>query len=277
MSTSKLGRLQYKTIDGLSIRYATGGISSEISILLLGTWPESIYAYLPTWEVLAGIGRLVAVDLPGFGHSESRPGIVSPEPMGDFVVKIVESFELYRPHAVGPDIGTPTLLYAAANHPTLLKSIVIGGGATDVRHIGDILYDMVNAPSIDQFKTMTGAQFVNGALAGLRNYKLPDYALKDYLDSYEGDRLLKSMEFVRHYTTALPRLARRLADVKIPCQIIAGRDDPYVPVSNALGLRCNLKKSKLDILECGHFAWEDKAEEYGALAADWFKGGYERV
>ncbi len=277
MSKSKLGRLQFKTIDGLGIRYATGGIPSEISILLLGTWPESIYAYLPTWDFFAGIGRLVAVDLPAFGKSESRQELVNPEAMANFILRIVEAFGLDRPHAVGPDIGTPSLLYAAANHPSLLKSIVIGGGATDVTDIGGILYDMVHAPSIDQFKTVTGAQFVTGALAGLKNYTLPDYALQDYLDSYEGDRLLKSMEFVRHYPTALPRLAQRLHEINIPCQIIAGRHDPYVPVSNALGLHRALKRSKLDILDCGHFAWEDKADEYGALAADWFKGGYELV
>jgi hypothetical protein len=36
-----------------------------------------------------------------------------------------KEFGLRRPHAVGPDIGTSTLLFTAAKHPGLLRSIVI--------------------------------------------------------------------------------------------------------------------------------------------------------
>jgi hypothetical protein len=50
-----------------------------------------------------------------------------------------------------------------------------------------------------------------------------------------------------------------------------------VPVSNAEGLKSGLPKSKLDILECGHFAWEDGAKEYGALASEWIAGGHARI
>ena len=56
-----------------------------------------------------------------------------------------------------------------------------------------------------------------------------------------------------------------------------GRNDPFVPVSNAEGLHKGLPKSKLDILDSGHFAWEDGAAEYGQLASDWIKGGYAKL
>ncbi len=271
---SSLRGLQFTTIDGLKIRYATSTLTAGQPVLLLGTWPESIYAYLPTWEVFARLGPVLAVDLPGFGRSESRPGIVAPEPMGDFIPRILEAFELHQPHVVAPDIGTPSTLYAAANHPGLFKSLIIGGGATDPTDIGDILEELVNAPSLEPFKNMTGAQFVQGALANMKNYQPPDYVLADYLGSYEGERFLKSVEFVRHYRQALPRLAKRLVEIETPCQIICGRLDPYVPISNAQGLHKSLRKSQLNILDCGHFAWEDAAIEYGRLAAEWIEGGH---
>ena len=272
--SSSLSHLQFKIIDGLKIRYARSEVAAGDSILLLGTWPESIYTYLPTWDVFTALGPVVAVDLPGFGRSEGRPGIMAPEAMGDFIPHILEAFGLRQPHAVGPDIGTPSLLYAAANHPELFKSMVIGGGATDPADIGDILEQLVNAPSIDAFRNMTGAQFVHGAMDNLKNYDVPNYVLQDYLASYEGDRFLQSVAFVRRYPQALPQLATRLSGIDTPCQIIVGRFDPYVPVSNAEGLHRGLPKSKLDILDCGHFAWEDGAAEYGRLASAWIKGGY---
>jgi pimeloyl-ACP methyl ester carboxylesterase len=272
-----LTTLQFKTIDGLKIRYATSAATKGDPILLLGPWPESIYAYLPTWDIFTALGTVVAVDLPGFGRSESRPGIVAPEAMGEFIPHILEAFGLHQPHVVGPDIGTPALLYAAANHPGLFKSMIIGGGATDHTDIGGILDELVNAPSLEPYKNLTGAEFVYGATENMKRYKLPDDALQDYLASYEGDRFFESVKFVRDYPQALPRLAKRLSEIKTPCQIIVGRHDPYVPVSNAEGLHKGLPTSKLDILDCGHFAWEDGAAEYGGLASEWIKGGYARL
>jgi len=243
-------------------------------ILLLSPWPESIYAYLPTWDVFNSLGPVVAVDLPGFGHSESRPELMSPEGMGQFIPRILEAFELSQPHVVGPDIGTPALLYAAANHTGTFKSLVIGGGATDHTDIGGILDELVNAPSLDPYRGMTGKEFVQGAVDNMKNHALPSYVLQGYFDSYAGDRFFESVKFVRDYPRGLPLLTQRLGEIEVPCQIIVGRHDPYVPVSNAEGLHKGLPKNRLDILDCGHFAWEDGAAEYGKLVSAWIRGGY---
>jgi pimeloyl-ACP methyl ester carboxylesterase len=74
------------------------------------------------------------------------------------------------------------------------------------------------------------------------------------LASYAGARFFESVEFIRDYPQSLPRLAGRLTEVKVPCQITVGWHDPFVPVSNAEGLHKGLPKSKLDVLDCGHFA-----------------------
>jgi pimeloyl-ACP methyl ester carboxylesterase len=265
---------QFKTIDRMKIRFATNGTTEGDPILLLSPLPESILAFLPTWEMFSALGPVVAVDLPAFGLSESQPYVRAPEPMGNFVIRIIESFGLVRPHVVAPDVGTPACLFAAANHPGIFKSLVIGSGATDPTDIGDILDKIVNAPSLEPFKDLTGEQFVRGALENMKHYKLPEYALEDYLASYAGERFWHAMAFIRDYSTSLPRLAKRLSDITVPCQITVGRHDPFVPVSNAEGLRKGLPKSNLDVLDCGHFAWEDAAGEYGKLACEFIQGGY---
>src|SRR5580692_8889850 len=251
-----LGALQFKSIDGLRIRFVTNDRKSGDPILLLSPLPESILAFLPTWDSFSALGPVIAMDLPAFGLSESRAGVRSPEGLGEFVMRIVDSFGIDRPHVVAPDVGTPACLFASANHPGIFKSLVIGSGATDHTDIGGILNEIVNAPSLEPFKDLTGEQFVSGALEDMKRYKLPDYALQDYLASYAGPRFCDAMAFVRDYPQSLPRLAKRLAEVNVPCQITVGRHDPFVPVSNAEGLHKRLPKSNLDILDCGHFAWE---------------------
>ena len=194
--------------------------------------------------------------------------------MGYFIPRILEAFGLQQPHVVGPDIGTPALLYAAADHPGLFKSLVIGGGATDHTDIGDILDQLVDAPSLEPFKDLTGEAFVRGATANLKHYELPDDVLADYIQAYAGERFFASVNFVRDYPRALPILAARLSSIETPRQIIVGRHDPHVSISNARGLHRGLPRSKLDILDCGHFAWEDGAVDYARLAAAWIAGGY---
>jgi pimeloyl-ACP methyl ester carboxylesterase len=77
---------QFRTIDGLSIRFAESEPRDEHA-LLFSPWPESLFALAPTWERLAENVHLVAVDLPGFGHSEGRDELLSPRAMGEFVVR----------------------------------------------------------------------------------------------------------------------------------------------------------------------------------------------
>jgi pimeloyl-ACP methyl ester carboxylesterase len=265
---------QYKIIDGLKIRFAANDKEDGDPILLLSPLPESILAFLPTWDMFSALGPVIAVDLPPFGLSESRADARTPEGAGEFVVRVMEAFGLDRPHVVAPDIGTPACLFAAANHPGVFKSLVIGSGATDHTDILGVLDQIVNAPSLGPFKDMTGEQFVRGAIADMKKYKLPDYVLQDYIASYSGRRFWDAMAFLRDYPDALPRLAKRLPEITVPCQLIVGRLDPLVPVSNAEGLHKGLPKSRLNVIDCGHFVWEDAAEEYGKFACDFIRGGY---
>src|SRR5271156_3025753 len=106
--------LQFRTIDRIKVRFATNGKKGGEDILLLSPLPESILAFLPTWEMFSALGRVVAVDLPAFGLSQSRPELRAPEPLGDFVLHLITAFELDRPHVVAPDVGTPACLFAAA-------------------------------------------------------------------------------------------------------------------------------------------------------------------
>src|SRR5271168_870290 len=122
---------QIKKIDGLSIRYAESE-PREVSAILLSPWPESLYTFEQMWTKLAEHAHLVAVDLPGFGHSERRDDLLQPSAVSEFVVHAIKEFGLKRPHAVGPDIGTSTLLFAAAKHPDLFRSVVVGNGTAAV-------------------------------------------------------------------------------------------------------------------------------------------------
>jgi pimeloyl-ACP methyl ester carboxylesterase len=265
-----------RPIDGLSIRFAESedrGDGNEA--LLLSPWPESLFAFDQMWSRLAQQAHLVAIDLPGFGHSERRDELLSPQAMGDFVIRAADSFGLGNPHVVGPDVGTGAALFAAANYPGRLRSLVVGsGGAAYPIQLGGVLNDWVQAPDLDEFRGDDPRQTVAGAIDNIEGYELPDSVREDYLSSYEGDRMVESMRYVRTYPTELPILRDRLPEIQAPVEIIAGRHDGAVPPVNAEFLDERLPNSKLDIIDAGHFTWEDDADKYAALVTSWWNDGH---
>jgi len=269
---------QFRTIDGLSIRYAESQDQHSEHALLLSPWPESLLAFEPTWTRLAEHTHLVAIDLPGFGHSQRRDALLAPLAMGEFLIGVADSFGLDHPHVVGPDVGTGAALFAAALHPGRLRSLVVGSGATAVPlQLGWVLKDWVQAPDLEGYRSADPREIVAGALTAIERYTLPDAVRDDYLSAYEGDRFVESMRYVRAYPEDLPVLADLLAELQTPVQIIAGAHDPVVPPVNAEFLHARLPHSKLDILDAGHFTWEDAAKEYAALITSWWGGGYTTV
>jgi pimeloyl-ACP methyl ester carboxylesterase len=264
----------FRTIDGLSIRVAESEDRDDHA-LLLSPWPESVLAFEPTWARLAEKTHLVAIDLPGFGHSQRRDALLSPRAMGEFVIRAADTFGLEKPHVVGPDIGTGGALFAAALHPGRLRSLVVGsGGSAFPLQLGGVLKDWVEAPDLEGYRSADPRQIVAGALTGIERYELPDAVREDYLSSYEGDRFVESMRYVRSYPNELRALADLLPEIQTPVQIIAGARDPVVPRVNAEFLHERLPNSKLDIVDAGHYTWEDAADEYAGLVTSWWGGAY---
>jgi pimeloyl-ACP methyl ester carboxylesterase len=267
-------QMEFRVIDGLSVRFAESGDQSDTA-LLLSPWPESLLAFEPMWSRLAKDMHLVAVDLPGFGHSQRRDALLSPRAMGEFVIQVADAFGLESPHVVGPDIGTAASLFAAARHPGRLRSLVVGSGGTAVPlQLGSPLNEWIDASDLDRFRAADPRQIVAGVLSSIERYALPDPVREDYLSSYEGDRFVESMRYARTYPAELPALRDLLPQVQTPVQIIAGGQDRAVPPVNAEFLHERLPHSKLDIIDAGHFTWEDGADQYAALVTTWWNGGY---
>jgi pimeloyl-ACP methyl ester carboxylesterase len=230
------------------------------------------------WGRLTEHTHVVAIDLPGFGHSERRDTLLSPRAMGEFLIRVADSFGLAHPHVIGPDVGTAASLFAAALHPDRLRSLVVGSGGTAFPlQLGGLVKEWVEASDLDAYRSADPRQIVAGALTGIERYALPDFVREDYLSSYEGDRFVESMRYVRTYPTELPVLRDLLPQVPTPVQIIAGGRDAAVPPVNATFLHERLPRSRLDIVDAGHYTWEDAGDEYASLVATWWSGGYAAV
>jgi pimeloyl-ACP methyl ester carboxylesterase len=266
-----------RTADGVEIRYAESNPDGDVTLLLLSPWPESLYAWEQLWPRLAGAGRVVAIDLPGFGQSEARVDLYSPQAMGRFLVRLIDEWELSVPHILGPDVGGPAALFAAAESPSSLTSMVIGNGATSYPlDVGGTLEQLIANPDFESLLALDGADIVRQAMTAHEHYEVSAAALDDYVTSYAGSRFGESARFVRNYPIDLALLKDLLPRIETPVKIIAGARDPMVPIGNAEYLVDRLPHCELTELDLGHFAWEDGPDAWGDAALSWVQGGFEQ-
>ena len=265
--------MRFRLIGGLTVRFAVSEDDDRSDdALLLSPWPESLLAFEPAWWRLAERTHLVAVDLPGFGHSQRRDSLLSPRAMGEFIIALADAFGLEYPHVVAPGTGTAAALFAAARHPGRLRSLIVGSSAAAVPlQVGGLVKDIVEAPDLDELRRADPRQLVNAALDGISRYPLPESVRDDYLASYQGSRFAESVRYLRSYPAELPVLTGLLPQIDTPVQIIAGTGDTAVPPVTATFLHERLPHSKLDVLDAGHYTWEDSAADYAALVTGWWR------
>src|SRR5277367_6221935 len=160
--------------DGLQIRYAETEGDADTTVLLVNPWPESLFAWNTIWSRLAENARLVAIDLPGFGQSERRAELLSPQAMGGFLLRLIDEWELGHPHVVGPDVGSGAVLFAAAEDVDRFPSAVVGsGGASVPLEVTGALKDIIEAPDLSGFRGVDGRDIVAGALEDIKQHTLP--------------------------------------------------------------------------------------------------------
>jgi pimeloyl-ACP methyl ester carboxylesterase len=264
---------QFTFINGLKIRFAKSLGNYSETLVLLSPLPESILAFTPICKSLSAVCNLIAVDLPGYGQSEGRSDLYSVKAMSEFLVQILDHFDLRKSNILGVDIGCPISLFTAALHPERVKSLIICGGASVYPlQVDHFLKDIIEAKDLEPYKKVSPADAVNSSLSELKHYQLPDEIRADYIASYSKGRLFNAFQMLRSFEKDLQLLQVWLDKLPVPVQIIWGRHDPIALVENGFVLNRRLPNSKLNILDTGHYAWEDGWEEFAAIVEDWLEG-----
>jgi pimeloyl-ACP methyl ester carboxylesterase len=268
----------FRVCDGVRVRFADTKADADVTVLMIAPWPETVWAFRRVWNTVASAGRVIAIELPGFGHSDGRADLISPRGAGAFLARLISEWQLGAPHIVGPDVGTAAALFMASMSPELVTSLTVGGGA--VRHPIDVagnLKNIIEAPSLDVVRGLDARTNIGRSVEAAASSASEPEVHEDYVSAYDLGRFAESARFVRHYPEQNAVLAELLPSIETPTQILGGRDDQLVPWSNNQYLHDHLPNSELHALDAGHFAWEEAPEEYGRLIAEWVGGGYRRV
>jgi pimeloyl-ACP methyl ester carboxylesterase len=270
----------YRTIAGLRVRLAEGGKQDGPLVLLLSPLPQSILCYDPIWIKLGEQCRLVALDLPGFGRSEGGLEFMSFDAQSRFLDEFVRTLNLKQMHIVGPDVGMAVGLHYAIHRDHEAESLIIGDGPGILPTAnGSIINKAVNSGFWRMMFRITGARaFVDGAVRlALVNYSPSAEEVADYVASYDG-RIGPITHWFATYPENLATVDPYLVELELPVKVFWGDLDQFLLTDNAYRLNQRLKHSELQVFEnCGHFSYQDKADEFAEMILTWVSGGYREV
>ena len=271
---------EYRNIDGVKVRYAQGGKQDGPVVLLLSPLPQSILCFDLIWSKLGERCRLVALDLPGFGRSEGGMEFMSFEAQSRFLHTFVRALNLKQVHIVGPDVGMAAALHYVIHQDHDAASLLIGDGPGILPTAnGSIINKAVDSSFWRMMFKITGAKaFVEGAYRlACVNYVPSADEVSDYVASYDG-RIGPITHWFATYPENLATVDPHLATLDLPVQLFWGDLDQFLLVDNAHRLQERLKRSQLRVFErCGHFSYQDKADEFAEMILAWVDRGYEQV
>lgn len=258
-------------IDGIKIRYAASRSEGKPQLLLTSPQPMSVLTYSDWWDRLAQSFDVVAVDLPNHGGSDPARHVTTVSEHAAFLGRILDHFELSHPHAVGPDIGTPTLMRFMADNPGRIKSATVGDAGVVGKVEGSFLLRTLVYSRLAQWATLSAGGPIGGRIyctaANSIGYRLskPSPEVKaDYLaGSRRFAKLRGQVGFLGSYPQETPALERDVARIDAPVQVLHGEFDTFVAVTNSQRLADLLPNSRFAVIPgAAHYAWEDNASDY---------------
>lgn len=137
-------------IDGRRVRYLETGAGAPV-IFVAGLGISADF-YKHNMRALAEAGfRAIAPDLPGFGATRGRWFGSTVSELGNHLAAFARQIGVTRAHWIGHSIGCQVALHLAAQHPDLVRSIVLSGptggyGHRLLRQMRAIAYHAVNEP-----------------------------------------------------------------------------------------------------------------------------------
>ena len=258
----------FETVDGVRLRYVRAG--SGPAVVLVHGFASSIVTWRDVMPALARTHDVVAVDLPGFGDSEIRPGL-PPSAYPRLLLGLLDRLSIPRASLVGNSLGGGVALVVAATHPDRVDRLVL------IDSVGFNLAPrdrpfLLRAAGFKPVTRLVEALPVRRALVteALRQVFHDDRLVtRERVDEYvapllrPGAMAAAQALLASGDTLGLPGV---IAGVRAPALVLWGREDKWIPVAQADQFLAAIPGSRKVVIDgCGHMPQEERPAEVAAL------------
>lgn len=267
---------RFAEIPGFRIHYTEAGTGHPV-VLLHGSGPGATGQtnFSPNIGPLSERLRVIAVDMPGWGQSDTQNDETGRDHVAALVA-LLDVLGLDRAALVGNSMGGMTAVATAIAHPERVSHLVTMGAPTPTPLLFApaggpsegmaVLLQAYRAPTAANMKRLVQVmtydpRWATDELAAARSAAA--LARPDHLDSWNA------MFDGPPKPPAYFSLGPRLREIAAPTLLIHGRDDRVVPFENSLHLLAHIPDSRLVLLNrCGHWAQIEHAAEFNRLVAN---------
>ncbi len=248
-------------VDGLRLRYLELGEGASVPVLLLHGFGGDLNTWMFTQPALAEGRRVIALDLPGHGGSTKEVRRPDADALVGIVGQAADALGIERMHLVGHSMGGGIAISFAVRQPERVATLSLIAPAS--------LGPEVNAAFIDGFVRLSRRREAVEMLSQLvHDPALVSRAMVEEVLRY------KRLDGVSAALTAIAAewfpegrqradRAAAVAELRLPVQIIWGRDDRIIPVAHAEALATQVP---VQILErTGHLPHMERAGEVNRL------------
>jgi pimeloyl-ACP methyl ester carboxylesterase len=275
-------RITYNTVNigGLNIFYREAGPRTAPVILLLHGFPSSSRMFETLMPLLADRYRLVAPDYPGFGYSDAP----APEKFSysfDSVAQVINSFtqalHLDRYTLYMQDYGGPVGYRLAVSHPERITGIIVQNAIAHEEGLGRL---QAARKGFWADRAANESKYRAG-LGSLQTARLRHVGGSPHPERYNPDLWHEEFAFLtrpgeaaiqselfydyRNNLAAFPAWQSWLRERQPATLVVWGRNDPVFDIAETAALKKDLPKAEVHILEAGHFALDESADEIAGL------------
>jgi pimeloyl-ACP methyl ester carboxylesterase len=256
---------EYVSVAGVDLHVRRwDGPADGPSFLLVHGFPYSSRTFDDLAPLLAQVGDVVAVDLPGFGLSE-RPDPTDPDltidpyapaSQAELVAGVVSELGLGGAVLLGHGNGARVALETALEHPRLVDGVVTVGASPYVVQRRSALSRLImRTPQVR---------------AGWHD---PAGVTQERVDAFLEPFTVEGWDVALWHLSqaeAPASLEGRLGSLSAPVLVVAGAEDGVVPVDQSERLARDLGDARLELIEgCGHAVQEECAPDLAAAIVEW--------
>ncbi len=275
--------VHYRTIaiEGLDIFYREAGAIDKPTVLLLHGFPTSSFMFRNLIPRLAARYHVIAPDYPGFGQSSSPDPAVfryTFDHLAAIVDQFTQALKLQKFALYIQDYGAPIGYRLATAHPERITGIVAQNGNAYVEGLPDGYWNPIRKywanPSQERAHIAAAALNLDGYksqyLIGVKDPGAvsPDTWTLDLASLSRPGNKDAQLDLLFDYQNNLklyPKWQEYLRTSQPPVLIAWGKNDICFPAAGAEAYKRDVKDLDFHLLDTGHFALEDHADEIADL------------
>ncbi|BBZ28863.1 alpha/beta hydrolase [Mycolicibacterium madagascariense] len=262
-------------VEDLDVFVREAGDSTRPTLVCLPGYPSSTRAYVRLIDRLATDWHVVAIDYPGFGWSQPLPGTPTFDRLAAVTGATIDALGIEDYALYMFDFGAPVGFRIALRHDRRVRAIVTQNANAYTDGLGPGVAPLAawwadehaGRAAIDEFLSLAGTQAQWRAGARDVEHVDPDHALADQrvLDLPARAEYMRALLWDYQSNPPLyPDWQTWLRTRRPHLLAIWGGNDPFFVPAGALAYQRDVPAAEVVLLDTGHFALEEEADEIAA-------------